>query len=983
MESKIMTRSVGCSLFLLLLTAWPSHLRAANSQTVLDKLGFSRGICVVCNDARAELAIDLTRASDLLVYVHVRSDAERQAACQTVYAAGLYGTRIFVGTAKQGQVALADSLADGLVALGDKPSVSPAEALRVLRPGARAWLGSEILTKAIPKGLDDWSHPYHGADNNPQSQDQLARAPFQTKFIGIPRYSAVPQTTVASAGRLFMAFGHVAWKERAEAWLNTLIAVNGYNGTILWKCNLDPGIMIDRNTMIATPEVLFLADHEACQRIDAATGRLIDRISIPEDLTGGSFWKWMGLEDGVLYALIGKQEAADPTKRWKNTQGGWPWGRISEGFNMRDPKSWDPATWKRSAVFEEQDYQWGFAKTLVAIDVKTKRVLWHHQEEQPIDSRALCMKNGRLYFSRFSSYVGCLDTRTGQTLWRKTVEDDPDLFKAIGPYCPFEFARTGWRTTIYARCSDDALYFTGPQVFDLTAIAGQGGRHLWTYEAKRNPHVLLRDNGLYITGATGLPGDTHRLEPLTGEILQSYNIARVSCTRTTGSADRIYFRGGGDGTMQLDPASGNRQWISPMRPSCFVGTLVANGHLYWMPSTCDCNLQMFGLIGCAPAGDLPDGETAPQQRLKAWKTGGTQVASFKQERHDWPTYRANNARTATTQATVPKSVRLLWTNTPRTEVKPTAPVLAGGLAFLSGSDGIVRALDMSDGKPRWTAYTGAAVRYPPAIANGRAYVGSGDGHAYAFAAATGKPLWRFRAAPTKRMIPVYGALQSTWPVASGVVVADDVAYLAAGMNNYDGTHVYALDAASGALKWQNSDVGGAGARVGVQGDLLLHENRLYLAGGNAASPAVFDISNGRCVDRGPRHRSGRELRLVPPPKNDEKPGKRPVEAVGQPFYSPPNKPVFRRTWSPGKGLELVWPDQVVKTANAILLLGQTQVGWRLIAQAAGGDTQWEQPLPGEPIRWAVAIDARGRIVVVLRDGRVLCFGRSVEQANTG
>ena len=981
MKRKTTMRSIVSSLFLALVVAGSSNLYA-NSQAVLDKLGINRGICIVCDDSHCELAIRLVNSSDLLVYVHVLTEAQRQTACQAADAAGLYGTRIYVGYARNGEIQLADNIADGVVAKGDPASISRTEALRVMRPGAKALLGKEVLTKPIPDGIDDWSHHYHGPDNNPQSNDQIAQAPFLTQFIGVPRYSAIPQTTVVSAGRIFMAFGHVAWKERAEPWLDTLIAVNGYNGTILWKRKLRSGIMIDRSTMIATPEVLYLADHEACQRIDAATGRLIDRITVPTDLSGGTFWKWMALEKGVLYALLGEQEAPDPVKRWKRTVGGWPWGQISDGFNAQDPESFQPNTWQRLEKFSEKDYQWGFAKTLLAIDVQTKEVLWHHHEKQSIDSRAVCMKNGRLYFSRFSSYIGCLDTRTGKEIWRKTAEKDAELFKAIGPYCPFEFARTGWRTTIYARCSDDALYLVGPQVFDLTAIAGQDGHHLWTYHAQRNPHVLIRDDGLYITGASGLSGDTNKLEPLTGDILKSYNIARVSCTRTTGSADSIYFRGGGDGTIQLDPATSNRQWISPMRPSCFVGTLVANGQLYWMPGTCDCNLQMFGLICCAPAGDFQFNQAAEQSYgLETWIAGDEQVVAFRQSPDDWPTYRADNARTATTRATVPTSSRLLWTFTPKATFGATAPVTAGGSVFLSGSDGIVRALDMATGRPRWTAYTGGAVRYPPSVSDRRVFVGSGDGYAYAFEAATGKLLWRFRAAPTERKIPVYGSLQSTWPVATGVLVSNNVAYFAAGMNNYDGTHVYALHTESGAIKWQNNDMGGTGASVSVQGDLLLYEDKLYLAGGNAASPAVFDIINGRCLDAGKKNRSGRELGLTASKNKDGETVKRHVVAVGQPFYSIPSSPVFRRTWAQGKGLELEWPDPIVATANLNLLVRQARDGWRLVAQAPSGNTLWEQPLPTEPIRWGVAVDARGRIVVVLRDSRVLCFGSSAQQEN--
>jgi hypothetical protein len=73
---------------------------------------------------------------------------------------------------------------------------------------------------------------------------------------------------------------------------------------------------------------------------------------------------------------------------------------------------------------------------------------------------------------------------------------------------------------------------------------------------------------------------------------------------------------------------------------------------------------------------------------------------------------------------------------------------------------------------------------------------------------------------------------------------------------------------------------------------------------------------------------------------------------------------------------LEWPDPIVAAANANLSVRQTRDGWRLVAQASSGDTLWEQRLPTEPIRWGVAVDARGRIVVVLRDSRVLCFGNS-------
>ncbi len=300
----------------------------------------------------------------------------------------------------------------------------------------------------------------------------------------------------------------------------------------------------------------------------------------------------------------------------------------------------------------------------------------------------------------------------------------------------------------------------------------------------------------------------------------------------------------------------------------------------------------------------------------------------------------------------------------------TAPVAVGGLALAGGWDGTVRAVDAADGRLRWTAYVGGQVRFPPAVADGRALVGSGDGWVYAFEAATGRRLWRFRAAPVERRIPVYGLLLSTWPVASGVLVADGVAYFAAGINDFDGTHVYALDAASGQLRWQNHTAGRLDASprgVACQGELLLDGDRLYLAGGNAVSPGVFQTSDGRCLNQPPQGRGsvavrGRELTLAS--------GQ--VRVSGQPLYADPDLPVYDQSAR--------WQPDVVRTESAVLTCverpGQGRRAWDLVARrTADAATIWSVPLPAEPVRRAVAVAADGRIIVALRNGELLGIGR--------
>ena len=984
-------------------------------ETVLERIGVSRGICVVLNDSNCELALELARKSELLLYVQLQDSGDVESARQKADAEGLYGTRVFIEKGAPEKLHLADNLADALISLDEATGITEEEALRVLRPQGKALIGRKKLIKPFPDGVDDWSHVYHGPDNNPQSADRVARAPYLTQFLAEPYYAPLTQVAVASAGRVFKAFGNIAFHEREEAFLNSLVAFNGYNGTILWKRKLAPGVMIHRSTMIATPETLYVGDDRSCKLIEAATGRLKDEIIPPEDVAGGTFWKWMALEDGTLYALTGEQEQKDPVVKQRRQAHGWPWNPLSKGFN-------------------QPENPWGYGRNLLAINPRTKKVLWSHHETEDIDSRALCMKNGRIYIFRFGSFLACLDAKKGEEIWRKTPDNAPQLFEVLGDYLHRQDWRTNWRTTAYLKCSDKALYFAGPTVGKLLAVSAEDGNVLWE-NPYNNFQLVLRDDGLY-----GISGqiDQHKsvkFDPLSGDVLAELDTSRRACTRPTGSLDAIFFRASG-GSVRLDIASQQQQWISPMRPQCHDGVTIANGLLYWWPSVCDCQNTLYGVTCLGPAGDFDFSQKASEaERLEIGKANLTEVSSFPSSSADWPTFRANNKGSATSEAVISEEGRRLWWFTPDTAFSPTAPVAAGGLVFFSGSDGIVRALEAASGEMRWKAYTGGAVRFPPTVWKGRVFVGSGDGWVYALEAETGRLIWRFRAAPAERKIPVYGSLLSTWPVASGVLVEDGTAYFAAGIINIDGTNVYALDAVTGKIKWQNNTSGhlDAQARTGVsvQGQMLIYGGKLYLASGTSLSPAVYDIRDGRCLnDPAPLKlcasncSRGWELYLV----GDK------VVVGGQPLYGDPDYPVYDPTVtnkilhaSNGDRDIVYLNDSIIMCSNPIdkQLLNKCvadpdkkpfymNIGWGRfdipdrplwedtveggIGVALGknalvgavkssggsaavgavklqdGELLWAYDLPCSPIPWGLAVDSEGRVIVTLEDGQVLCFG---------
>jgi len=994
----------------------PSALAAAvTPRDVLEAVGYERGVCVVLGDSGGALAGELASASDLIIYIQEPDSKGWERACERVDEAGRYGTRIFVGNGPLARLHLADNVADVVVVCSAEARAPESEILRVLRPRGKALLPGGTLTKPVPEGLGDWSHPYHGPDNNPQSEDKVVVAPYLTQFLAEPRYGPLPQVALASAGRVFKAFGHVAFKVREEPLLNKLVAFNGYNGAMLWQRDLREGVMIHRNTMIATPTTVYVGDDESCKVIDAVTGELRDEIVPPIDHAGGTFWKWMALEDGVLYAMMGQDEQRDPTRKWQREKHGWPWAPISKGFN-------------------QPNHPWGFGRNVLAIDLDTKKVLWSHREAEPIDGRAVCMKNGRLYIFRFGQYLACLDAETGKQVWRKTPENAPALFASVGKYLETrQDWRTNWRTVCYLKCSDKALYFAGPQVGKLLAVSAEDGSILWE-NAYSNFQIVLRDDGLYAISGQIDKHPSKKLDPLTGEILAEINMHRRACTRPNGSADAIFFRAEG-GSTRLDTAANRPEWVSPMRPNCHDGVTVANGLLYWWPSVCDCQLTLYGITCLGPAGDFDFTPRATKAERLIRVEGTGQVAALSVTDRDWPAFRADSVCSATTPVAVSAGAQRLWAFDPEVSSAPpayvaTAPVAADGMAFYSGCDGIVRALDAATGKLLWKAYTGGGIRIPPTIWEGRAFVGSGDGWVYCFEAKTGRLLWRFRAAPAERRIPVYGSLMSTWPAASGVLVEDGVAYVAAGIANYDGTYLYALDARTGAIKWQNNASGHldekARTGVSVQGHLLLHDDKLYLPGGTSVSPAMYDARTGRClndgrqlaecVSRAPR---GWELSLLADA----------VLSCGKPFYAHPKYDVYDATafdraflaengtrqvvWATTQTEQQILCFQALDTAELSRRLAQPgsrfHANWRKLAPGTkpdwafkcpkalatavcgncvlvatpkaiqaldldSGRVLWTHVLPVAPVPWGLAVDRDGRVIVTLEDGRILCFG---------
>ena len=144
--------------------------------------------------------------------------------------------------------------------------------------------------------------------------------------------------------------------------------------------------------------------------------------------------------------------------------------------------------------------------------------------------------------------------------------------------------------------------------------------------------------------------------------------------------------------------------------------------------------------------------------------------------------------------------------TPTGGPAPSTPAVANGMVYAGSYDGKFYALNAQTGAIRWKFATGGERRFEakgihglqpknqtiadqfdvflssPVVAQGAVYFGSGDGHLYALDAASGELKWKFKTGDVVHASPAY---------------ADGVLYV----GSWD-SFFYAVDAATGKEKWR-------------------------------------------------------------------------------------------------------------------------------------------------------------------------------------
>ena len=111
--------------------------------------------------------------------------------------------------------------------------------------------------------------------------------------------------------------------------------------------------------------------------------------------------------------------------------------------------------------------------------------------------------------------------------------------------------------------------------------------------------------------------------------------------------------------------------------------------------------------------------------------------------------------------------------------------------------------------------------------------------------------WQFRAGPEEDWLIARGEMISRWPVRTGVLVDNGVAFFGAGVFPHENVYLYAVNANDGSVIWKQDNLSAEDAGrndLSPQGYLLPVTNLLFVPSGRSL-PAAFDRKTGKLIHK--------------------------------------------------------------------------------------------------------------------------------------
>jgi outer membrane protein assembly factor BamB len=774
----------------------------------------SGGLCVQVGYEDLTIAADLARTGRFLVQVLDTDPARVDRTRDEIHAKGLYGLISVDLLNSSAKLPYTENLVDLLIVQtsGQPEGEFLGEIRRVVRPGGLLLVAMGQPTESSLK--DAGFHDVRAVGAGVKWVVATQPWPREMDQWTHPRHAADGNTV--SGDRLVGPPRRVRWvtgPSRESSRLVTsagrnfyadVLARDSFNGLPLWERPLKAsGPAIP----VAAGDMLFAVTEKKVLALDGATGKTVreyPEAGTPRDLI---------VTDGVLLAVDARSVRAVEI------------GRTSE-------------------VSETSE-------------VSAGRLRWKHEASDP---RSVIAGDGAVYLLQGSPRRGektaavSLDLATGRIRWQK--DDYP------------------WASKIRR-----IVYHRGLLVHEISTlrdekvgnaihvVSAADGKVLWSRDFVPGMNHAKQARAMFVGGLLWVL-EYHKcvaLDPKTGEVKRRCPAGLCHCFPPV-ATERYML----SGEMELtDLATGQLDANRITKAACDpdYGWVPANGLIYACPKHCVCWPMLRGYVAMAPAypGAGSWGKAEPSD-FALEKGVAPPAIGTADSTHEWPCYRQNAWRSASTTEPLPAKLKPLWTTKlgawPAGTIAAdwrdndfvrgpvTPPVVAAGTVYVARPDAHqVVALDAQSGAVRWRFTANGRIDTPPTIHQRLCLFGTRSGWVYCLSAADGQLVWRLRAAPNDERIVAYGQIESPWPVPGSVLVIDGVAYFAAGRQPLadGGILVFAVEPASGKIRWvQRLDtlpMTDFYASVGLEFDnfdLLQQEG-----GGVAMSRWVFDRATGR------------------------------------------------------------------------------------------------------------------------------------------
>ncbi len=640
------------------------------AREILNLTNQHTGFALVVGTGEGRLAYELVNQSELQVFA-IEPNPRRARELRAYFAlAGIHATRLTVVECPLKKIPFANYFANLIVSeeqlVSGEPPCQPVDLARFIKPcGGMLVLGklpanttksqasenqnwlSGLLSSSegetvqtgdwqyfrrgkLP-GAGEWTHQYGDPANTSFANDHRIRDGLGVLWYGDPGPSAMINRHEAAGaplstnGRMFIQG------------TDKVMAYDAYNGNFLWELEnpgaIRTGVFNNREThnLAANDDTLFMAIENEVQALDAASGQLAHRYTVPESQDGlARAWAYVSVEGRQLFGTnTVRQELEEKMRR--------------RGLTISS---------QTEAIFaydlDSHELQWTYRGDNIlhttiaigpdnvffidsAITPEERQALYQRDKDELKALTGEAAARAEKEMKELDARIAvCLDRQTGKVVWKKAVDVTDTTNVSAGG---------GSLTVMY---SDGDLLLCGAnanghywrqflagefETRKLIVLDAASGEQLWAKNANyMNRPAIIQNQVFAEPWAFDLKtGETKkRPHPVTGKE-SDWRFSRPGhhCGVITATPNMMFFRSGFIGYYDLYADSGT-QHFAGQRLGCWVNAIPGNG-LVMIPEAsagCVCQFSIASTVVLEPKSETQSwgiqsavGDTTPVENL--------------------------------------------------------------------------------------------------------------------------------------------------------------------------------------------------------------------------------------------------------------------------------------------------------------------------------------------------------------------------------